>query len=155
MKFCKACEGLNIDDLYSQASKSPSHTLLYTSYNLLESAASDGCNNCRTFQGRFNDQYGDLKGKLAQLEGSRATPVIVFLQTAFPENGKRPIIKLHVQIGDGPERPGVEPLRISFRVSQSWGETPILIIQIRSIYTNNFCKNPLRSRSELSSLSDT
>lgn len=132
MKFCKACECLTVEDLYSQLSGSPVHTVLYASYSLLKGAALDGCNNCQIFQGLFDHQYGSLEENIANLEisGAKPPPVIVYLQAAFLPNRERPIIKFHIQIGDGPERPGVESLRVSFRVSRSWGKAPTIQITI-------------------------
>lgn len=120
---CKACEGLNIEDLFTQASLKPNHLVLHTSYELLEAAAKDGCSTCNTFQTCFRNNFVNLKEKVAQLEHALgiSPPVVVFLQMAFGENWKRPINKFHVQIGSDPERPGVEQFKISFRVSKTWG----------------------------------
>lgn len=118
---CKACESLTIDKLFERAHTPPGHLILHSHYDLLNEAASNGCFTCQIFQNCFSSNYGDLNKKLAQIQKSSdaAPPVVVILQMAFPQNGKRPISKLHVQIGDEPDRPGVEQLKISFRISKS------------------------------------
>lgn len=120
---CKSCENLSIDELFERAHTAHGHWKLHPSFDLLEAAANDGCNTCRAFHKHFSDDFMDLKGKLVQLEQSRGTspPIIVFLQMAFSQGRKRPIHKLHVQIGDEPDRPGIEQLRISFRVCKPRG----------------------------------
>ncbi|KUJ20807.1 HET-domain-containing protein [Mollisia scopiformis] len=125
--ICKECERLNVEDLFQQAHNSPAHIILHSSYELLETAAKNGCDTCRTFYNHFNGNFKDLKKKLSELENDgSALPIVVFLQMAFSQqNGKRPIVKLHVQIGDQPDRPGVEQMKISFRVSLSWAASMV------------------------------
>jgi hypothetical protein len=118
---CKPCGNLTIDGLFERAHIPPGHMILHSNYRQLEEAGSNGCNTCQVFHSRFKNNYRDLKERLVQLEKNydRVLPIIVYLQMGFPQNGKRPISKLHVQIGDEPDRPGVEQLRISFRISKS------------------------------------
>ncbi|KAE8444545.1 hypothetical protein EG329_014469 [Mollisiaceae sp. DMI_Dod_QoI] len=117
---CRACEALTIDGLFDRTYTAPGHMILHSSYNLLEAAAKNGCNTCRAFDSRFRNNFVDLKARLALLEARGAVPpVVVFVGMGVPQNDQRPLIQLHVQIGDEPERPGVEQLKISFRVSKS------------------------------------
>ncbi len=119
---CRACEALTIDGLFDRTYTAPGHMILHSSYNLLEAAAKNGCNTCRAFDSRFRNNFVDLKARLALLEARGAVPpVVVFVGMGVPQNDQRPLIQLHVQIGDVPERPGVEQLKISFRVSKSRG----------------------------------
>lgn len=125
MPFCTACDTLNIENLYSsqlQGQNKAGQTILHLSYEDLENNAKNGCDNCRTFRDRFRSTHGNLSERLGQPQKPHdSSAVFVYLQTAFPKNGERPIIKFHVQIGNEPKQPGVEQLSISFRVSQAWG----------------------------------
>ncbi|CZR66282.1 uncharacterized protein PAC_16183 [Phialocephala subalpina] len=108
---CKACESLTVDELFERASTSPGYFVLHASYSEFEVAANTGCDTCRTFHTRFNNECPYLNEKVTELEKNRgaAPPVIVILQMGFGQHGKRPINKIHVQIGDEPDRPGFEP----------------------------------------------
>ncbi|KAF8849351.1 HET-domain-containing protein [Acephala macrosclerotiorum] len=124
--ICKACENLTIDELFERASNPPGHLILHPSFDHLTVAASNGCDTCRAFHARFNNEFLDLKEKVVEFEKARGAspPVIVLLQMGFGQHGKRPINKIHVQIGDDPDRPGIEQLKISFRVSKTWEFEP-------------------------------
>jgi hypothetical protein len=120
---CKSCESLSIDELFERTHTAPGHWILHPSFELLETAANDGCHSCQAFHKHFSEGFPYLKERLVQLQQSRGTnpPVIVFLHMAFSQVRNKQIHKLHAQIGDQPDRPGIEPLRISFRVCRPRG----------------------------------
>ena len=136
--LCDACETLTIDRLYACAreyvptSKSgwnqTGYLEFHASLESLETAAEGGCPNCRTFLERFIEvQCGveELGKRIGHLAGSPGSPVpvIAFLQVGFKEDGKHPIQKLHLQIGTDPWKPGVNPLVITFKISQPRGSS--------------------------------
>lgn len=136
--LCDACETLTIDRLYARAREyvpqpksgwnQTGYLEFHASHKSLEMAAEDGCPNCRTFLERFTEvQCGveESRKRITRLAGSPGSPVpvIAFLQMGFKEDGKYPIQKLHLQIGTDPWKPGVDPLVITFKISQPRGSS--------------------------------
>jgi hypothetical protein len=101
---------------------------LHPTYECLEAAVLEGCENCQTFHTRFVEACGEvqtLREKLVLLAKSQdaSLPIIAFLHMEFAD-GKRTIQKLYLQIGAEPWKPGVDHLNIAFRICVSRGLNP-------------------------------
>ncbi|KAE9375285.1 HET-domain-containing protein [Stipitochalara longipes BDJ] len=130
--LCEACEKLTIERLYTQALKpvpkdsgwnQAGYLVLHHSYDALEAAGAEGCENCQAFHARFVDVCDDiqaLRTKIERLAESQNTtlPIIAFLHTEPDSSGKsrREIHQLYLQVGTGPRKPGIDQLSIAFRI---------------------------------------
>jgi hypothetical protein len=135
--ICTACENLTINRLYARGCehdpttsewKQAGYLILHDSYEALEAAAADGCQNCRTFHSRFVDTCGDVQGLRVALRGRRvellmedrdaSPPIIAWLHTEPDDSdkSKRKIHQLYLQVGSEPWKPGVDHLSIAFRI---------------------------------------
>jgi hypothetical protein len=117
--YTKALEPVPQDSGWNRAG----YLVLHHSYDALEAASAEGCENCQIFQKRFIDAYGNVQALMTKIDllaesQDTAIPIIALLHTEPDDidRSRRSSHQLYLQVGIEPWKPGIDQVSIAFRI---------------------------------------